>query len=242
MKKQKKQFILLCVVLVAFCGIFFGLKAFNQHQEEKEAQEEEAQKIVLEGMAAEDVTEFSYRYGGEEIGFVKEDGTWYFTGDKTVNITQTSIETMLSKVETVTASQKIEAPEDVSEYGFDEPQNVIWLKSADKELTITIGMYNSMTSQYYLMVDGDDNVYLVDSTIYSAFQKSVEDVTEEEETTDDGSAEEETTDDGSVDEEITDDESVDEEIPDDESADEENTDTVEDEDTESEDTGDTQEE
>ena len=188
MKKQKRQFIILCAVLVAFCGAFFGLKAFNKHQEEKEAQEEEDQKISLDGMSAETITEFSYKKSGEEITFVKEDDTWYYQADKAVNIAQTSISTMLSNVKTITADQKIEKPEDISEYGFDEPQNVIRLKGTDQELTITVGMYNSMTSQYYLMLSGDDNVYLVGSTVHNAFNKSVEDVTEEEEeTTDDES-------------------------------------------------------
>lgn len=206
MKKQKTQFIILCVVLAVFCGAFFGLKAFNKHQEEKEAQKEEDEKISLTGMDAEKITEFSYRDDGEEITFVKEDDTWYYQADKSVSIKQTSITSMLSNVETITASRKIEAPEDTGEYGFDEPQNMIRLKGSDQELTITIGMYNSMTSQYYLMLSGDDSVYLVDSTIYSAFQKSVEDVTEEPEedasddgSTDEGSADEESADDGSTD-------------------------------------------
>lgn len=218
MKKQKRQFIILCVVLVAFCGTFFGLKAFNKHQEEKEAQKEEDEKIKLTGMSADKVTEFSYQNNGEEITFVKEDDTWYYQADKSVSIKQTSITSMLSNVGTITAGQKLEAPEDISEYGFDEPQNVIRVKGADQELTITIGMYNSMTSQYYLMVSGDDSVYLVDSTIYTAFQKSVADVTEEPETdaSDDGSTEEdagEIADNESVEEdagEIVDDESVEE--------------------------------
>lgn len=194
MKKQKRQFIILCVVLVAFCGTFFGLKAFNKHQEEKEAQKEEDEKITVTGMSADKVTEFSYQNSGEEITFVKEDDTWYYQADKSVSIKQTSITSMLSNVGTITAGQKLEAPEDISEYGFDEPQNVIRLKGTDQELTITIGMYNSMTSQYYLMVSGDDSVYLVDSTIYTAFQKSVEDVTEEPEAdaSDGGSAAEDT--------------------------------------------------
>lgn len=194
MKKQKRQFIILCVVLVAFCGTFFGLKAFNKHQEEKEAQKEEDEKIKLTGMSADKITEFSYRNNSEEITFVKEDDTWYYQADKSVSIKQTSITSMLSNVGTITAGQKLEAPENISEYGFDEPQNVIRLKGTDQELTITIGMYNSMTSQYYLMVSGDDSVYLVDSTIYTAFQKSVADVTEEPETdtSDDGSAAEDT--------------------------------------------------
>ena len=181
MQKQKKQFIILCVILVAFCGIFFGLKAFNQHQEDKKAREEEEEKITAFSLSSDEITEFSYQHEGAEIAFVKEDGTWYDKEDRERKITQTAVTSMLSKLENVTASQKLEAPEDLAEYGFDQPQNVIRIKTGEKERTVTIGMYNSITGAYYLMVDGDSNVYLVDGTVYTAFDKSVEDVTEEEE-------------------------------------------------------------
>lgn len=189
MQKQKKQFIILCVILVAFCGIFFGLRAFNKHQDEKKAKEEEAEKITAVSLSVDDVTEFSYQYNGAEIAFVKEDDTWYSKDDRERKITQSAISSMLSSAGTVTASQKLEAPENISEYGFDTPLNVIRLKTGDQETTITIGMYNSITSQYYLMVSGDENVYLVENSIYTAFQKSLEDVTEEEETPDSESGE-----------------------------------------------------
>lgn len=200
MKKQQKQFIILCIVLVAFCGVFFGLKAYNSHQEKKAEEEEEASKITLDVADSDEVTELSYLYDGETLTFVKEDDAWYYAADPSISINQTSITGMISNAASITADQKIESPEDTSEYGFDDPQNVIMLKTDSGTVTVTIGIYNSMTSQYYLMVSGDDNVYLADSTVYSAFQKSVEDVTEEEEETEESDdSTEETTEDSADD-------------------------------------------
>jgi hypothetical protein len=36
---------------------------------------------------------------------------------------------------------------------------------------------------YYMMIKGDDNVYVVDSTLAEAFSKSTDDLEKEEETT-----------------------------------------------------------
>ena len=181
MNKQKKQFIILCVVLVAFIAVFFGLKAFTKYQEEKEAEKTEAEKITALTLEIDKTTEFSYEYGGVTITFVKEEDTWYYKDDTSISIVQSSIETMLSKVEEIIAEQQITDPEDISQYGFDEPQNVITLRVGEETVTVTIGMVNEITSQYYMMISGDDSVYLTDSTVYDGFQKSVADVTEEEE-------------------------------------------------------------
>lgn len=181
MQKQKKQFVILCVVLVAFVAVFFGLKALTKHQEEKEAEKEEAEKITVAALNTEDISEFSYQYEGTTIIFVKEEDVWYYKEDKSIPITQTMIETMLSNMEKIVAEQKIADPEDISQYGLEEPSNVIELQVGESTFTVTIGMQNEFTSQYYMMVSDDDNVYLTDSSIYNGFKKSVEDLTEETE-------------------------------------------------------------
>lgn len=181
MQKQKKQFVILCVVLVVFVGLFFGIKAWQNHKEEQEAAAQEAERITAASLDVDEISEFSYQYEGTEITFVKEEDTWYDQEDKSITITQNMISTMLSNLSEITAEQQITSPEDTDQYGFDAPSNVIQLKMGDSTFTVTIGMQNEITGQYYLMVSDDDTVYLVDSTIPYAFQKSVEDLTEEEE-------------------------------------------------------------
>ena len=49
--------------------------------------------------------------------------------------------------------------------------------------TLYIGDANPYDSQtYYMMVEGDDNVYLIDSTVVDAFSMSIDNLTEEETT------------------------------------------------------------
>lgn len=193
MQKQKKQFLILCIILIAFVAVFFIMKAVTKHQEEKEAAQAEAEKITVLSLNTEEITEFTYQYEGTSLTFVKEEDTWYYQEDKTISISQTMIETMLSKVAEITAEQQITTTDDISQYGMDAPLNVIEIQMGETIVTITVGTQNTITSQYYMMVSNDDTVYLTDSTVYSAFQKSVEDLTEveEEETTEEESGTEE---------------------------------------------------
>ncbi len=180
MKKQKKQFIILGILLLVCCGLFLGLKFYQEKQQEQQQAQEEAEKITVASLSVEEIQEFSYECQGETLSFVKKDGVWYSQADETIAIAQAGITGMLSHFEKVEASQQINAPKDTAQYGFDAPQNVIRLKFNDQELTFTIGMQNQVTSQYYLMVSGDENVYLTDGGMFVAFQRSLEDLKETE--------------------------------------------------------------
>lgn len=67
----------------------------------------------------------------------------------------------------------IESPEDLSEYGLDEPVLTITAK-ADRDIVINVGNSN-MDGQKYITI-GDGNVYLVSSTILSTFSYGLYDI------------------------------------------------------------------
>ena len=95
---------------------------------------------------------------------------------------------MLAKLVSVTADEKIAKKDDVSQYGFtiDDNGNVIaetnTIALTDEDnttYTLYIGKENPYdTSKYYMMVEGADNIYLVDSDIQTAFSKNISDITE----------------------------------------------------------------
>lgn len=216
MDGQKKQFIGICVLVVLCVAAYFGLKAYNEKAAEKEEQEADTEQIEAVSIDADSVKSFSYLLDGATVTFEKEDDTWYYKEDHSINIDQDAISTMLSAVAEVTATQKLEDVEDTSEYGFDSPTNVLTFEMEDGTRTITIGMQNEITSEYYIMDSNSDAVYIIETDLSSSFSKSVEDVTaeEEEETTDETtddeeSADAETTDAGTADEESADTETTD---------------------------------
>ena len=171
MNKQKKQFVVV-VILMAVCIIgYFGVGKFELKDYEK-------------------ITAFNYITNGTSITLTKDsDGKWHDSSDASVNISKDSVETdMLAKLVSVTADEKIAKKDDISQYGFtiDDNGNVIaetnTIALTDEDnttYTLYIGKENPYdTSKYYMMVEGDDNIYLVDSDIQTAFSKNVSDITE----------------------------------------------------------------
>ncbi len=191
MNKQKKQFVVV-VILMAVCIIgYFGVGKVYKNQEEKESENKEATAITaFELKDYEKITAFNYITNGTSITLTKDsDGKWHDSSDASVNISKDSVETdMLAKLVSVTADEKIAKKDDISQYGFtiDDNGNVIaetnTIALTDEDnttYTLYIGKENPYdTSKYYMMVEGDDNIYLVDSDIQTAFSKNVSDITE----------------------------------------------------------------
>ena len=187
MNGQKKQFIGICVLVVLCVAAYFGLKTYNAKTTEKEQKEEESKKIEAVKIDKEKVNAFSYQLNGTTITFEKDGDTWYYQPDHSINIDQDKINTMLAAVADVTSEEKLENVEDTSEYGFDNPTNVLTFTMEDGTRTITIGMQNEITNQYYIMDNNSDTIYIVDSSMSTAFSKSVEDMTATADTSSDTS-------------------------------------------------------
>lgn len=198
MDGQKKQFIGICILVVLCAAAYFGLKTYNEKAAEKEQQEAEDKKVEAVSIDKEKVKSFSYQVDGNTLTFEKEEDTWYDKDDHSINIDQDAISTMLDAVAEVTAEEKLENVEDTSEYGFDSPTNVLTFEMEDGTRTITIGMQNEITSEYYIMDNNSDAIYVVTTNLSATFSKSVEDVTakEEEETTEAGTTAEDGTTEG----------------------------------------------
>lgn len=185
MNGQKKQFIGICVLVVLCVAAYFGLKTYNAKTAEKEQKEADSKKIEAVSIDTEKVKSFSYQLNGATITFEKDGDTWYYQSDQSINIDEDKVSTMLAAVAEVTAEEKLENVEDISEYGFDNPTNVLTFTMEDGTRTITIGMQNEITSQYYIMDNNSNAIYIVDSSISTAFSKSIEDMTVVEDTSSD---------------------------------------------------------
>lgn len=182
MQNQKKQFILLVILLVVCVGAWLGIRAYNDRAQEKKEKETEAKKITVAEINTDDITAFSYESDGAELSFTNTDGTWTYDGDPSIPLDQDAVASLLSNVEKVTAEDKIEDYDDISDYGFDAPTQTVHVTTNEKEYVFTFGMNNSLLGQDYLMSEGDDTVYLVSTTMKNAFSKTVSDLTKEEDT------------------------------------------------------------
>lgn len=182
MKKQKKQLIALCILLLICIVAWVGLTKWNKSQEQKKQEEEEASKVTVTDVNTEDVNAFSYQYNNETLSFVKEDDTWYYEADKSISLDQDTMETLIATTAQLTAEQEIKDYEDLSEYGLETPSNTITLTTGDGTTTLLIGNKNDMLSQYYVKTGQSDSIYLAGSAVYTTYQKGIADLTVTEST------------------------------------------------------------
>lgn len=159
--KGKKPMIILAGVLVVLAVVYFALTAWNDKQEEKQAQETEDAKIYLND--EEELTAFSYTDSENEMHFVKDE-EWYLTEEPDVALEQSSVETIAAAIANCEATRKLEEPDDLSEYGFDEPSyQISYENAAGEEVTIRIGAASG--EDYYANMEGEETVYTISTTL-----------------------------------------------------------------------------
>lgn len=142
---------------------------------------EEAEESISSGTDSTEETESSETKASET-----EDVQWVCDNDPELKLNTSKITTMLGCITSITASEKFDADTDVSDFGFDTPQNTITMTTDDNTYTIVVGAKNAMLSQYYIKVN--DDVYLSSTTIPSQFAVTLDDLiqsddSEETETT-----------------------------------------------------------
>lgn len=111
-----------------------------------------------------------------------EDVQWVCDNDPELKLNTSKITTMLGCITSITASEKFDADTDVSDFGFDTPQNTITMTTDDNTYTIVVGAKNAMLSQYYVKVN--DDVYLSSTTIPSQFAVTLDNLIQSDDSED----------------------------------------------------------
>ena len=111
-----------------------------------------------------------------------EDVQWVCDNDRELKLNTSKITTMLGCITSITASEKFDADTDVSDFGFDTPQNTITMTTDDNTYTIVVGAKNAMLIQYYIKVN--DDVYLSSTTIPSQFAVTLDDLIQSDDSED----------------------------------------------------------
>lgn len=181
MKRQKKQFVIILIVLAVVLVATFGMKTYNKNQEEKKTAEEEASIIYITKADPDDITAFSYQVDKTTYSFTKDGENWIYDGDSSLDMDEDEIETMLESLEALTATDEITYKE-LSDYGLDEPSDVISYTTDSGNVTISVGNKNDMLASYYVMTEEDGKVYLTETSLADVFSKTPEELTASEDT------------------------------------------------------------
>ena len=177
---QKKQAIGILVTLLVLVAAFVGLKFYNKNANEKTQQEEEDAKIYVTSAEVQEITSFSWLQEGQTLTMTKDGDAWSCKEHPEYVIDADKVETLLQNISPLEAQQIVEDPDTDEAYGFEPPTNVITYTAGDITITLTIGMENEITGGYYLKSSMDETLYLVDSSLVSAFNIDASELEKEE--------------------------------------------------------------
>lgn len=166
---RSKRLGLLAGLLVAAIAVTFGVSRYQTWQEDIKNSGE-----VILALSVDDVQALSWDYDGQSLAFTNADG-WSYDGDETFPVDDDILNGMAALFEDLTAAFVIEAPEDVAQYGLDDPICTINLTAGDTDYTVTLGDYSTMDAQRYLSI-GDGNVYLVETDPLDTFDVALSDL------------------------------------------------------------------
>ena len=166
------------LALVVLAAAFLGIRQYNKNASSENSTTEDTQETVLD-VNSDDITSFRYVYEGETYAFEKEDETWYYADDHSLNLNQERIKAMILKVAPLKADQVIENVTDMSQYGLANPERTIQYETADRSVIINVGNLNSMTSQYYIAFPSEMKVYAVTTNVVTGFNYTLDDLVEE---------------------------------------------------------------
>lgn len=178
MKKKQRQMIGMLLALVVLAAVFLGIRQYNKNIASATSTTEDTQETVLD-VNSNDITSFRYVYEGETYAFEKEDETWYYADDHSLNLNQDRIKAMILKVAPLKADQVIGNVTDMSQYGLADPERTIQYETADRSVIINVGNLNSMTSQYYIAFPSEMKVYAVTTNVVTGFNYTLDDLVEE---------------------------------------------------------------
>ena len=152
--KRGKKLIALLAALVILTGAALAATLLNPERQEGSGQEEETLSFLCDG------------------------GQWSYADDAAFPLDSSYLEDMVKALGDVTASKSISEPEDLAQYGLEEPTCTVTVSTGeDRELRI--GDATSLDGLRYCST-GDGNVYLVDSALLDAFSYGLSDLVQME--------------------------------------------------------------
>lgn len=178
--KGKKGITLIVGIVLLMLLVLSYLMLHSGNKDGEDTREEEVKTSSVAKLKEEDMASVSFGAKDNMLTFIQEDNTWYLEADKEFPVDQQAVSDLLSKLSDVQASRTIENPEDLEEYGLEDPQTSIIVTAADGEKTsFYIGDDNAVVSGCYMYLnDARDRVYLVDTEMKTSFLCGLYDLAE----------------------------------------------------------------
>lgn len=168
MNKKRKNLILLLLILFILCAVWLLVNYLSQKEaarkEEESASKSLANTVYL--IPAEDIKGFTYDNGKSEMAF-SYNGQWNYDLDGHFIVNQSRLNDFKNIFLNLTAQKTLEAKEDLSAYGLDNPVYSVNITGTQGEnFILNIGAMAS-NGDYYAKMDGVQEIYTISEHLIS---------------------------------------------------------------------------
>lgn len=160
--KKKGIIISLALILLLAAGTVFVLKMNNGNDNgDTDLQAADAYTIVSEN--TEDLAEITVEAQGFHIKASNSgDFGWTINDLSREDISSEKVYELVFALSNLVSGEKYDAHGDISEYGFDNPTATVIIKKHDNsEIKLTIGDKSPTAGEYFIMREGDENIYAI---------------------------------------------------------------------------------
>lgn len=174
--KKKRGVWILTAGAILLCGllILYGLlKKQNSETEETDTQETTQEEVF--SVDADEIQKLSFQAGDETLAWKKEGEDWLLEGDEDFPTDTEKIDSAISAITSLKSTRELSDIESLSEYGLEDPVNVIQIEKTDGTTeTITVGDKSSATGNTYIYLNEDsETVYTISSDLGTTFSNGL---------------------------------------------------------------------
>ena len=177
-KKLKKRsytiIVLLCIVAVFISG-YLLLTHINQNTSDNQT------RIQVSQMNPNSIVNISYKYKDREYEFIKSSNTWIYAEDEDFPLDNSFIEYMTVRLGDIVSTMRIGEVNDTNftDLGFNKPTLVIRASTDDGMVyEYTIGSYSEIISRYYMLINDEKEIHIVEQGLVNAFSYDLYDMIE----------------------------------------------------------------
>ena len=168
MKRGKKMILL----VGAFCALLGSYSLLGQMNETTTVSETKGNYPLW--IEEKTVSSLAWTQDGEALSFSMGESVWMKADDAAFPVNQTAVQNLADKIEKLTAISELTDVTKPEDYGLAEPAFTVTVKDeTGSETVYAMGDQTPFEDGYYLSVTGSDNIYVIESSLATAFNKTL---------------------------------------------------------------------
>ncbi len=162
MRKKKNAAIPLLIVTMLIALVLAALGAWFFFQWQPKEEEPKSQPLTVVQLNPEDIREISYTDSESTVTLRKKKGTWHWAKKKNFPLDQNDAESIVGAFSQITATDIVQNPDYLPNYGLMSPMYTITLTDKRKNKTVVKIGNMATDSDCYLTADEGQTIYMVD--------------------------------------------------------------------------------